>query len=84
VDGKPNRVALIAIKVGERGLFVSKVGADALAKGAHAGNLLREVAKVAEGGGGGKADFATAGAKNLAKIPDALKAAEAVLRGMLG
>jgi len=84
VDNKPNRVALTAVIIGERALFVCKVGKDALAKGAHAGNLLREVAKVAEGGGGGKPDFATAGGKNIAKVPEALAAAEAVLRGMIG
>jgi len=84
VDGKPGRVAIVAIRIGERGLFVCKIGPDALAKGAHAGNLLRELAKIAEGGGGGKADFATAGAKNVAKIPEALKAAEGFLGGMLG
>ena len=42
---------MAAVVTGEKIQFIAKVGADALAKGAHAGNLLREVAKVAGGGG---------------------------------
>ena len=83
VDGKANRVALSGVATEGKAMFVCKVGADALKKGAHAGNLVREVAKIAGGGGGGRADFATAGGKDASKISEALAAAEGVLRGML-
>ena len=43
--------------------IVAKVTKD-LASRAHAGNLVREIAKVAGGGGGGRPDFAQAGAKD--------------------
>jgi len=60
-------------------LFVGKVTSDLVPKGFHAGNLLREVAKVAGGGGGGKPEFAQAGAKDASKVDKALaKAAELV------
>jgi len=80
IDGHPGRVAVIGV-LGEEGKvgFVCKVGADALAKGAHAGNLVREVAKVAGGGGGGKPDFATAGGKDATQIDAALEKAVEVL-----
>jgi len=58
-------------------------GKDAVAKGAHAGNLAREIAKKAGGNGGGKPDSAMAGAKDIALLPEALKSAAEVLSSML-
>ena len=52
--------------------FASAVGKNALAKGAHAGNLVREVAKVTGGNGGGKPDTAMAGGKDISKVDEAL------------
>ena len=77
-NGKPNQVTLGAI-VGEKITFMCKVGPDALAKGAHAGNILREVAKIAGGGGGGQAAFATAGGREADKVDAALSAAAEIL-----
>jgi alanyl-tRNA synthetase len=54
-------------------LLVSKVTKDIVAKGGHAGNLVREVAKLTDGGGGGRPDFAQAGGRNPAKLHDALR-----------
>jgi alanyl-tRNA synthetase len=80
VDGKQNRVALCAVTSEGKALFVCKVGPDAQKLGAHAGNLVRDVAKIAGGGGGGRPDFATAGGKDASKIAEALAAAESILR----
>ena len=77
-NGKPNQVTLLAV-VGEKITFMCKVGADAMAKGAHAGNLLKEIAKIAGGGGGGQAAFATAGGRDPSKVDEALAAAEGLL-----
>ncbi len=55
----------------------------AIAKGAHAGNLIKEIASVVGGGGGGRPNMAQAGGKNPAGIPDALKKAREVLEGQL-
>ena len=51
----------------------------AVKKGAHAGNLIREVASVVGGGGGGRPNMAQAGGKNPAGIPDAIAICEEVL-----
>ena len=81
-NGKPGQVTLGAV-VTDKITFICKVGEDAVAKGAHAGNLLRELAKIAGGGGGGRADFATAGGKDPSKIEEALAAAEGLLAAMV-
>ena len=56
----------------------------AVAKGAHAGNLIKEVAGVVGGGGGGKPTMAQAGGKNPAGIPDAITKAVEVMKNQLG
>lgn len=47
----------------------------AVAKGAHAGNLIKEIASLVGGGGGGRPNMAQAGGKNPAGIPEALSRA---------
>ena len=60
-------------------LLVTKVSKDAQARGAHAGNIIREVAKIAGGGGGGGPDMAQAGIKNLDKLQDAFNKLSEIL-----
>ena len=59
------------------------LGKKAIECGAHAGNIVREVAHVAGGAGGGKPDSAMAGAKDVSKIPEALKKASEIVGAML-
>ena len=63
--------------------FACRVGKKAIECGAHAGNIVREVARVAGGAGGGKPDSAMAGAKDDSKIPEALKKASEIVGAML-
>ena len=53
-----------------------KVSKDLVGRGLHAGNIVREAAKVAGGGGGGRPDFAQAGGKDPSKLAEALATAE--------
>ncbi|MCR4904056.1 MAG: alanine--tRNA ligase [Butyrivibrio sp.] len=55
----------------------------AMAKGAHAGNLVKGIAALVGGGGGGRPNMAQAGGKNPAGIPEALKEAAKVLEGQI-
>jgi len=54
--------------------LLAKVTPDLVSQGFHAGNLVREVAKMTGGGGGGRADFAQAGGRNPEKLQEALDA----------
>ena len=54
--------------------LLAKVTPDLVKQGYHAGNLIREVAKLTGGGGGGRPDFAQAGGKNAEKLQEALDA----------
>lgn len=56
----------------------------AIKAGAHAGNLIRQVAGVVGGGGGGRPNMAQAGGKNPEKIDEALVTAKTVLAEQLG
>ncbi len=55
----------------------------AMAKGAHAGNLVKAIAPKVGGGGGGRPNMAQAGGKNPAGIQDALAEAKNVLEGQI-
>ncbi|MGC8864021.1 MAG: DHHA1 domain-containing protein, partial [Armatimonadota bacterium] len=63
-------------------LFVGKVTPDLVAKGFHVGNILRDVARVAGGGGGGKPEFAQAGGKDPSRVDEALARAAEIIRSM--
>ncbi|MCL5104168.1 MAG: alanine--tRNA ligase [Armatimonadetes bacterium] len=61
-------------------LFIGKVTPDLVGRGFHAGNTLREVARIAGGGGGGKPEFAQAGGKDASKVDEALAKAAEIIR----
>ena len=56
----------------------------AVQKGAHAGNLIKEIAALVGGGGGGRPNMAQAGGKNPAGIPDALEKAKEAAKKQIG
>ena len=57
---------------------------DVVAQGVHVGNLIREVAKITGGGGGGRPDMAQAGGKDINKLDEALNQVHVLLARQLG
>ena len=83
IKGKyPDMVAVFATIEGEKLNFVACAGADAVKNGAHAGNILKAVSAVTGGKGGGRPDSAMSGGKDLSKVEDALREAEAILSAL--
>ena len=54
--------------------LVAKATDDAMAKGAHAGNLIKKLAPIVQGGGGGRPNMAQAGGKDASKIDELIAA----------
>ena len=74
----------LASDAGDKVLFVSMATKDAVSKGAHAGNVIKEAARIAGGGGGGRPDMAQAGGKDKSKIDEALSKAKEIVTAQLG
>jgi len=72
-----NIVAVVGVKQGEKAIISTYISKNLVEKyGLHAGNMIREIAKEINGGGGGQPFFATAGGKNPDRLPNALKKAK--------
>ena len=66
-------VVVLATVYDEKPGFIATATADIIQKGFHSGKLIKKVAAVADGSGGGKAEMAQAGAKNKEKVGEALQ-----------
>jgi alanyl-tRNA synthetase len=71
---------VVLASAGEGGVNLVASVTKELTKRYHAGNIIRELAGMVGGGGGGRPDFAQAGGKEPAKIDAALKRAEELIR----
>ena len=76
-------VVLLSEKEGKVNL-IAMATEGAMAKGAHAGNLIKGIAAIVGGGGGGRPNMAQAGGKNPAGIEEAIAKTREILEGQLG
>ncbi len=76
-------LVILAARSGDKVNFVAMASKQAVESGIHAGNIVREAARIAGGGGGGRPDMAQAGGKNPDKTTEALQAARALAVSML-
>ena len=82
-DKAPNAVAVLAGGEGEKSILTVGVGKTALARGLKAGVLVKQIAAIAGGNGGGKPDFAMAGIRDNTKIDEALAAVNDIVKAEL-
>ncbi|MCR5503464.1 MAG: alanine--tRNA ligase [Lachnospiraceae bacterium] len=79
---KDGVIVLISESEGKVNMIIMATD-EAVKKGAHAGNLVKGIAPIVGGGGGGKPNMAQAGGKNPAGIDEALRTAETLLMGQI-
>ena len=79
-DKEPNAVGALIGTDGSKTTLAVGVGKNALARGLKAGALVKQIAAIAGGKGGGKPDFAMAGIRDTSKIDDALNAVEGIVK----
>jgi alanyl-tRNA synthetase len=72
--GKPS-VVVLGGAAGSKAGLVALVSKEAIDRGLSAASIIREIAPIVEGGGGGRDDMAQAGGKDAAKLDEALAAA---------
>ncbi len=75
----PDTVVIISVSFGGKHNLVAAVGENAVKNGANAGVLVKRLGAICGGGGGGRADFATAGIKNPEKLSEAFAEAAKIL-----
>jgi len=81
---QPDAALLLGAASDGKCAFIAAVPKPLQEKGLKAGDWVREVAKVAGGGGGGRPDMAQAGGKDPAKLQDALDAGKAFAESKMG
>ena len=82
-DKAPNAVTVLVGSDGNKTMMAVGVSANAKARGLKAGALVKKIAAIAGGNGGGKPDFAMAGIRDTSKIDEALNAVPEIVKGEL-
>ena len=82
-DKAPDTVAVLIGSDGSKTMMAVGVCKNALARGLKAGALVKQIAAIAGGNGGGKPDFAMAGIRDCSKIDDALNAVPEIVKNEL-
>ena len=75
-DKNPNTVAALGSVNGEKVTLLAVCGKNAIARGVKAGDIIRNIAPIVGGKGGGKPDSAMGGGTNALKLDDALAAVD--------
>ncbi|SHK05547.1 alanine--tRNA ligase [Tepidibacter formicigenes] len=82
-DKYESGVIVLANTANDKVNFIVTATKDVVEKGVHCGNIIREVAKIAGGNGGGRPDMAQAGGKDTTKVKEALMHAKEVLENQI-
>ena len=79
-DKLDSGVVVLGAVVNDRPTLIAMVTADLIARGLHAGNIVKEAAQAMGGGGGGRPEMAQAGGRRPEALDDALRTAVQVIR----
>ncbi len=71
-DQLGSSVVVLGSVINDKPMLIAAVTNDLIPRGMHAGNLVRDAAKIMGGGGGGRPNMAQAGGKDSDKLPEAL------------
>ena len=82
-DKMDTGVAVLASNNEDKLMFIAMATKNALSKGVHAGNIIKEITKIAGGSGGGKPDMAQGGGKDASKVSDALSAVKDIVEAQV-
>ncbi|MEN6303325.1 MAG: DHHA1 domain-containing protein, partial [Armatimonadia bacterium] len=77
-------VVVLAAVEDEKVVFIAKASDGAVAAGAHAGNLVKQLATACGGGGGGRPQFARAGGKDATKLAESLGTVAEIVKAQVG
>lgn len=83
LDKLQSGVVVLGTKGEGKVSFSVMISKDLVKKGLHAGKLIKDVAAIAGGGGGGRPDMAQAGGKNPEKLEEALRKVSELLQSMV-
>jgi alanyl-tRNA synthetase len=72
-DRLGSSVVVLGAVIDEKPMLVGAVTEDLVERGIHAGTLVRDIAKIIGGGGGGRPNMAQAGGRDCNKLQDALE-----------
>jgi alanyl-tRNA synthetase len=75
--------AVFATVNNDKPVIIAVVTEDVIQRGVKAGDIVREVAKIVGGGGGGRPDLAQAGGKDVSQLPAALAAVPGLVESAL-
>ncbi|MGI6258377.1 MAG: alanine--tRNA ligase [Anaerolineaceae bacterium] len=76
----PSGVVVLGTVMNEKPMLIAAVTQDLIARGLKAGDLIKRVAQVVGGGGGGRPDMAQAGGKDASKLNESLDQVEGYIR----
>ena len=82
-DKAPNAVTVLIGNDGSKTMMAVGVSKNVLARGLKAGALVKQIAAIAGGNGGGKPDFAMAGIRDNNKVDEALAAVPGIIEAAL-
>jgi alanyl-tRNA synthetase len=76
-------VVVLAAAIEDKPQMIAAVTDDLVRRGVHAGQIVKDLAKIVGGGGGGKATLAQAGGRDVSRLPEALAQVPELVRSQL-